>query len=106
MATGYKLRVPHETAGLIRNLHPELKSRVKTALKFILKDPYSGKTLKEELKGLRSFRVRRFRLIYRIHSETIIEIIAIGPRKNIYEETFRLVSKKSKTLFDTDYLKP
>ena len=94
MAPIYKLKIPNETADLIKNLHPELKSRVKAALKLILRDPYCGKSLKDELKGLRSFRVRRFRLIYRVASKTIIEIIAIGPRKNIYEETFRLISKK------------
>jgi mRNA interferase RelE/StbE len=88
-----KLKISHETVDLIKNLHPELKSRVKAALKSILRDPYCGKSLKDELKGLRSFRVRRFRLIYRMASKTIIEIIAVGPRKNIYEETFRLIAK-------------
>jgi mRNA interferase RelE/StbE len=95
MVSGYRLKIPDEIADLIRNLHPELKSRVKAALKSILNDPYSGKALKDELKGLRSYKVRRFRLIYRIASKKIIELIAVGPRKNIYAETFRLVSKES-----------
>ena len=94
MVVGHKLKIPHETAGLIKNLHPALKSRVKAALESILQDPHSGRALKDELNGLRSFRIRRFRLIYRISSVKIIEIIAIGPRKNIYEETFRLIRKK------------
>ncbi|PQP34802.1 cytotoxin [Desulfobacteraceae bacterium SEEP-SAG9] len=96
MVAGYKLKIPHETAGFIKSLHPDLKSRVKAALKSILQDPHSGKALKDELNGLRSFRIRGFRLIYRVSSGKIVEIIAIGPRKNIYEETFRLVSKKGK----------
>lgn len=90
----FRLKIPHETADLIKNLHPELKNRVRAALKSLLNDPYSGKALKDELKGLRSFKVRRFRLIYRIPSKTTIEIVAIGPRKNIYEETFKLISKE------------
>jgi mRNA interferase RelE/StbE len=94
MVVEYKLKIPHETVGLIKNLHPDLKSRVKAALRSILQNPHSGKALKDELNGLRSFRIRRFRLIYRISSVKIVEIIAIGPRKNIYEETFRLISKK------------
>ena len=93
MDPAYKLKIPDEIADLIKNLHPDLKNRGKAALKAILHDPYSGKALKDELKGLRSFKVRRFRLIYRISSHRIIEIIAIGPRKNIYEETFILISK-------------
>lgn len=95
MVAGYKLKIPHETAVLIRNLHPDLKSRIKAALKAVLQDPHSGKALKDELSGLRSFQIRRLRLIYRISSDEIIEIIAIGPRKNIYEETFKLISKDS-----------
>jgi len=94
MVAGYKLRIPDETADLIKNLHPELRRRVKAALKTILNEPFSGKALKDELKDLRSFKVRRFRVIYRISSKTIIELVAVGPRKNIYEETFRLVTKE------------
>jgi len=96
MVAEYKLKIPHETAALIKSLHPVLKSRIKTALKSILQDPQSGKALKDELNGLRSFRIRRFRIIYRISSAKLVEIIAIGPRKNIYEETFRLISKETK----------
>lgn len=88
-----RLRMPEETADFIRNLHPEIKRRVKAALKAILSDPDRGKSLRNELEGLRSFRVGRFRNIYRKPSEGIIDIVAIGPRKYIYEETYRLVKK-------------
>jgi len=64
------------------------------ALQAISSDPYTGKALKDELNGLRSFKVRRFGLIYRISQKEMIEITAIGPRKNIYEETFKLISKE------------
>ncbi|HHT9160038.1 MAG TPA: type II toxin-antitoxin system RelE family toxin, partial [Candidatus Brocadiaceae bacterium] len=53
-----------------------------------------GKALKDELADLRSFRVGRFRVIYRISDQKLIEIVAIGPRENIYEETFRLLKRK------------
>ncbi len=78
---------------LIRNLHPYLKKKVKTSLQTIVSDPYSGKPLRDELAGLRSFRVGRFRIIYRISGKKLIEIVAIGPRECIYEETFRLLKK-------------
>ena len=32
----YKIRVPHEVAKLIRNLHPQLKRKVKASLEVIL----------------------------------------------------------------------
>lgn len=75
-------------------MHPELKKKIKTSLKTILKDPYSGKALKNELAGLRSFRASRFRIIYRVAEGNVVELVAVGPRKSIYEETFRLLNKK------------
>ncbi len=85
----FKLKVPDETAELVRTLHPNLKRKIKAALQTILTDPQTGKALKNELAGLRSFRVGKLRVVYRI-KEKIIEIVAIGPRKIIYEETLRL----------------
>jgi mRNA interferase RelE/StbE len=91
-----RLRMSEETADFIRSLHPEIKRRVKAALKAaILSDPDIGKSLRSELDGLRSFRVGRFRIIYRKPSRGSIDIVAIGPRKYIYEETYRLVMKSA-----------
>jgi mRNA interferase RelE/StbE len=86
----FKLKIPDETAALVRSLHPNLKRKIKAALQTILIDPQTGKALKNELEGLRSFRVGKLRVVYRI-KERIIEIVAIGPRKRIYEETLRLL---------------
>ena len=94
--TNHRLRVPDDMAELIRNMHPHLKKKIKASLRTILADYNSGKALKEELLGLRSFRVSQFRIIYRLASDNIIEIIAIGPRARIYEETFRIISKTGK----------
>ena len=92
----YKLRVPDEIVSLVRGLHPFLKKRVKAALKEICNAPYCGKGLKDELAGLRSFRIKRFRIIYKVSSKREIIIVALGPRKYIYEETFRIVQKQDK----------
>src|SRR3990167_3382292 len=89
-----KLKVSDSVAELIQSMHPHLKKKVKAALQAVLSDPYSGKALKDELAGLRSFRVSRFRIIYGISDQKLIEIIAIGPRECIYEETFWLLERK------------
>ena len=94
MQTSYKLRVPDEIVSLIRSMHPVLKKRVKAALNEISRNPYYGKALKEELSGLRTFRIKRFRVIYKISKKKQINIIALGPRIYIYEETFRIISKE------------
>ena len=89
-----KLRVPDEVAASIRRLHPHLKKKVRFALEAISSDPLSGKALKDDLQGLRSFRVSRFRIVYRIDARKEIEIVTIGPRRIIYEETLRLLKRK------------
>jgi mRNA interferase RelE/StbE len=88
------LKVPDDVASLIRGLHPDLKRRIRAALDDVLADPGVGKALREELAGLRSCRVTRFRIVYRV-AGTVIEIVAIGPRRTIYEETWRRVRRRS-----------
>ena len=89
MAPPRRVRVPHEVAALVRSLHPELKRKVRAALQAILDDPYAGKALCNELRGLRSYRVGRFRVIYRLRRD--VELVALGPRDSIYVETYRRI---------------
>ena len=89
------LRVPDEVVALIRGCHPQLKRKIRAGLRHILTEPDSGKSLKDELEGLRSYRISKFRVIYRISSTQIIDVVAFGPRKIIYEETYRIIKKES-----------
>lgn len=91
----HKLRVPDEIAALVCKMHPYLKKKIRAALKEMLSDPNSGKALRDELFGLRSLRVSRFRIVYRMSRKKEIEIIAIGPRERIYEETFSIMRRRS-----------
>ena len=90
-----KLRVPDEIVDFIRGCHPQLKRKIRAGLQHIVTKPEAGKSLKDELVGLKSYRISRFRIIYRISSKQIIDIVAIGPRKTIYEETYRIIKKES-----------
>ena len=92
-----KLVVPKDLQELIRRMHPFLKKKVKTSLKTILSDPDSGKALTKKLSGLRSFRIGSFRIIYRVQEPERIELVAIGPRKKIYKETYRRIQKEAGT---------
>jgi mRNA interferase RelE/StbE len=61
----------------------------------VLDNPSIGKVLKEELEGLRSYRVRGFRVVYQVvMAKREVRIVAIGPRKSIYRETYRLLRKE------------
>ena len=73
-------------------MHPALKRKARASLKTILSDPSAGKALKDELAGLRSFQVGTFRVIDRV-MRNVVEIVAIGPRGRIYEETYRLLKR-------------
>ena len=89
-----RFRVPAEVTVLVRGLHPDIKRKVRAALDQIALNTEAGKALQGDLKGLRSLRVARFRVIYRSTANQVIEIVSIGPRDRIYEETLRLLSKK------------
>jgi mRNA interferase RelE/StbE len=89
-----KLRVPHEIVAFIRGCHPQLKRKIRAGLQHIVSEPESGKSLRDELEGLKSYRISRFRIVYRISAKRIIDIVAIGPRRTIYEETYRLIKKE------------
>ena len=91
-----RLRVPDNIVSLIRSLHPQLKRKVRAALQSIQTDASAGKALKDELAGLRSFRVGRFRIVYRVVSGPYIDIVAIGPRQRIYEETYRIIRREER----------
>ncbi len=96
MKKPHQLRVPDDIVALIRGMHPHLKKKIKGSLQTIVAEPHSGKPLKEELAGLRSFQVSRFRIIYRISKKQQIEVGAIGPRERIYDETYRIIAREDK----------
>jgi len=90
----YRLRVPTSLAALIRGMHPELKRKLRASLRMILADPAVGKALRDELEGLRSYRLGRLRIIYRLSTRgRVVELVAIGPRARIYEDTLRYVRR-------------
>ena len=89
----YRLRLAHSVVELIRGLHPELKRKVRAGLEAVLEQPTIGKSLKDELTGLRSLRLGRLRLVYRTGEGGVVEVVALGPRRSIYEETLRLVRR-------------
>ena len=90
-----KLRVLDEIVTLIKGCHPKLKRKIRAGLRHIVVQPESGKSLKSELEGLKSYRISRFRIVYRISSKRIIDIVAIGPRRTIYEETYKIIKKEA-----------
>ncbi len=89
----YELRVPDHLVELIRGLHPEIKRKIRGLLKTLVIEPHTGRLLKDEVEGLRSLKVKRLRIFYRIAAQQELHIFAIGPREQLYDETYRLIRK-------------
>lgn len=81
----YQLLFTQEARRDYEVLRGKLKAQVEKALQRICKDPYIGKPLGGELKGLRSERVSTFRIVYRIYEKTVeVLILVIEHRKSVY----------------------
>ena len=93
MKTFLRIRVPDDVARMLGRLHPQVKRKVRAGLDLLSEDPNAGKTLQGDLAGLRSLRVGQFRIVYRSASRRIIDIVTIGPRKSVYEQSARWALK-------------
>ncbi|MBU4347221.1 type II toxin-antitoxin system RelE/ParE family toxin [Patescibacteria group bacterium] len=61
------------------------RARIIAALDEIVRDPFSGKKLSGKKKGLFSFRVWPYRIIYAIlGKELVVLVISIGHRQGVY----------------------
>ena len=92
----FKIRFTPEAARLFSKLHPENKKLIKLALYELSKAPYSGHNLQEELAGFKSYRSKRYRILYKVNEdEHFIEVYFIGHRKDIYEQFRHLLNQLS-----------
>ncbi len=64
-------------------LDPRLQERVKEAIREISGSPLSGKKLKGEFEGLRSYRLGPLRIVYRF-TKDLLEVVYIEYRKDVY----------------------
>jgi mRNA-degrading endonuclease RelE of RelBE toxin-antitoxin system len=85
--TSYRVRYTPVAAARIRKLHPDVKREIKAGIRNLCDRPLEGRPLQYELSGYRSYRIRIYRVIYRLNEEeTSVDIIFVGPRRDIYEE--------------------
>ena len=91
----YRLVIPPRVEETITRLPSNLKRKIRSALEVIQEDPYLGKLLKDELQGLWSYRVARYRIVYRIHHSRIeIQVVDVGSRSLIYEKILESIRKQ------------
>jgi len=87
MAFRYRPEIQAGVAEVIRHLQPNLKRSIRAAIRLLCTNPTAGEPLHGELAGRLKYRVRRYRIVYRLdRKERVLHIIAIGRRRSIYEE--------------------
>jgi len=83
-----------EATRLFSHLHLENKKLIKSALQELRKAPYMGHDLQEELSGFKSYKSKRYRILYKVNDdEQILEIYYIGHRQDVYEQFRRLLNR-------------
>ncbi|MDP2912988.1 MAG: type II toxin-antitoxin system RelE/ParE family toxin, partial [Candidatus Omnitrophota bacterium] len=69
----------------VDRLPSKIKTRIANALDILAFNPFLGKALKADLKGLYSYRIGDYRIIYDIlKDKLIIEIIKVMHRREVY----------------------
>jgi mRNA interferase RelE/StbE len=91
----YRVEIPPRVAEFIRHLEPQLKQRIRAALRTLAADPARGEPLKRDLSEYRKYRVGRFRIVYaRDAKGRVVRIMAVGQRRRVYEELARMVKAR------------
>jgi len=92
----FRIQFTPEAAKLIAKLHPDNKKLIKEGIKLLRQNPYVGGDLQEELSDFKSYKLKRYRVIYKIIEEQkTIHIYYVGHRSDVYEQFQILLNKLS-----------
>lgn len=82
----YQVKITSFANNVGKTFSPEVKKAAKEALREIAQNPNIGKELQADLKGFRSYRFMRYRIVFKADTKKkIITVWAIGHRRDIYE---------------------
>lgn len=83
----YSIVIAQRAKKQIDKLSPRIGTKIANAIEDLSFDPYLGKALKAQLKGLFSYRVGPYRIIYSVvRHKLVIEIIKVMHRKEAYRK--------------------
>ena len=87
------VRFTAEAAKLVSKLHPETKKMMRSAMDDLRRNPHLGEDLHEELAGFKSYKPRRYRILYKLNEdENVIDVYYVDHRRDVYDE-FRILLK-------------
>jgi len=88
------VRFTTEAARLISLLHPETRRMIRLAIDELRKNPMLGDDLQEELSGFKSYKPKRYRIIYTFDDESnTINVYFVGHRKDVYQQFAQMLKK-------------
>lgn len=94
----YHISMPPHVADTLAHLPPAIKRDAKQALRILSEDPRAGEPLERELQELWKYRIRAFRIVYRIVAEQrLIQVMGIGPRGTIYDAVRTLIKGRKQS---------
>ena len=89
-------RYTPECSRLISKLPPEIKRLVRSTIDVLLTKHDMGTELTGELEGDRSYRLRRYRIIYRVNEDdSCLEVYHVGHRRDVYQTLRSLLLRKT-----------
>lgn len=88
--------IPPHVADVLTHLPPAIKRDAKQALRILSEDPHAGEPLERELKGRWKYRLRSFRVVYRIVApQRLIQVMAVGPRGTVYDAVWDYLRREA-----------
>jgi len=92
----FSARYTPECSRLIAKLPPEIKRLIHSSIDTLLDKPKIGTQLTGELDGYHSYRVRRYRIIYRVNEEESgLDVYHVGHRRDVYETLRSLLTDRN-----------
>jgi len=93
-----RLTFTPEAAKLLSRLHPESKKFIKEGLTELRQNPHLGDDLQQELSGFKSYKIKRYRVLYDINEEEgVIQVYYVGHRRDVYEQFRDLLNNLHKS---------
>jgi|APSaa5957512622_1039677.scaffolds.fasta_scaffold45382_3 mRNA interferase RelE/StbE len=90
----YRVKLSPASTDAFTNIHPEIRKFLKEGMKYLAENHFAGKTLEDEFIGFRSYKIKRYRIVYKVDDkEKVIRIYMLGHRKIIYEVLKAMIKK-------------
>lgn len=91
------VRYTPEATRLISIMHPEIKAMIRLAIDDLRANPFLGDDLQDELSGFKSYKPKRYRILYKFEEEkNTIDVYYVGHRRDVYVQFGQMLRELQK----------